>query len=151
MKLSDRAEEILEALWIAVEEKGRGYAERDKIRIAEDDPAYEELTSLAYIEVKEGRVGSGQFAALGWLLEKNGFYGLRVDYSRNVTDATFERTRVTRDGKRYEVENYADAGPFELWVVQRAIKGVASSIEWEKPTTWSECPKWDKPQVAQHE
>jgi DtxR family Mn-dependent transcriptional regulator len=56
MKLSDRAEEILEALWIAVEEKGRGYAERDKIRIAEDDPAYEELTSLAYIEVKEGRV-----------------------------------------------------------------------------------------------
>src|SRR5512141_2895436 len=56
MKLSDRAEEILEALWIAVEEKGRGYAERDKIRIAEDDPAYEELTSLAFIEVKEGRV-----------------------------------------------------------------------------------------------
>jgi DtxR family transcriptional regulator, Mn-dependent transcriptional regulator len=56
MKLSDRAEEILEALWIAVEEKGRGYAERDQIRIAEDDPAYEELTTLAYIEVKEGRV-----------------------------------------------------------------------------------------------
>jgi DtxR family Mn-dependent transcriptional regulator len=56
MKLSDRAEEILEALWIAVEEKGQGYAERDKIRIAEDDPAYEELTALAYIEVKEGRV-----------------------------------------------------------------------------------------------
>ena len=56
MKLSDRAEEILEALWIAVEEKGQGYAERDKIRIAEDDPAYDELTALAYIEVKEGRV-----------------------------------------------------------------------------------------------
>ena len=56
MKLSDRAEEILEALWIAVEEKGQGYAQRDKIRIAEDDPAYDELTSLAFIEVKEGRV-----------------------------------------------------------------------------------------------
>ena len=56
MKLSDRAEEILEALWIAVEEKGQGYAERDKIRIAEDDPAYDELTALAFIEVKEGRV-----------------------------------------------------------------------------------------------
>ena len=32
MKLSDRAEEILEALWIAVEEKGQGYAELDKIQ-----------------------------------------------------------------------------------------------------------------------
>ena len=56
MKLSDRAEEILEALWIAVEEKGQGYAQRDNIRIAADDPAYDELTSLAFIEVKEGRV-----------------------------------------------------------------------------------------------
>jgi len=56
MKLSDRAEEILEALWIAVEEKGQGFAEREAIRIAADDPAYEELTGLAFIEVKEGRV-----------------------------------------------------------------------------------------------
>ena len=56
MKLTDRAEEILEALWIAVEEKGQGYAEREKIRVAADDPAYDELTSLAYIEVNEGRV-----------------------------------------------------------------------------------------------
>ncbi|HEY6873929.1 MAG TPA: metal-dependent transcriptional regulator [Geobacteraceae bacterium] len=56
MKLSDRAEEILEALWIAVEEQGQGYAEREKIRVAADDPAYRELTALAFIEVKEGRV-----------------------------------------------------------------------------------------------
>lgn len=56
MKLSDSAEEILEALWIAVEEKGQGYAERDMIRVAVDDHAYEELTALAFIEVKEGRV-----------------------------------------------------------------------------------------------
>lgn len=56
MKLSDSAEEILEALWIMVEEKGQGYAERDMIRVAVDDHAYEELTALAFIEVKEGRV-----------------------------------------------------------------------------------------------
>jgi DtxR family Mn-dependent transcriptional regulator len=56
MKLSDRAEEILEALWIVVEEKGQGYAELGKIRVAADDPAYEELSSLAYIEVRDGRV-----------------------------------------------------------------------------------------------
>jgi DtxR family Mn-dependent transcriptional regulator len=56
MKLTDKAEEILEALWIAVEEKGKGFAELGSIKIAADDPAYQELTALAFIEVKEGRV-----------------------------------------------------------------------------------------------
>jgi DtxR family Mn-dependent transcriptional regulator len=56
MKLSDKAEEILESLWIMVEERGQGYAELEKIKVASDDPAYRELTSLAFIEVKEGRV-----------------------------------------------------------------------------------------------
>ncbi len=56
MKLSDKAEEILEALWIAVEEEGKGYAEVAEIKIAPDDPAYRELAALAFIEVREGRV-----------------------------------------------------------------------------------------------
>ncbi len=56
MKLSEKAEEILESLWIVVEEMGQGYAELEKIKVAADDPAYKELTSLAFIEVKEGRV-----------------------------------------------------------------------------------------------
>jgi DtxR family Mn-dependent transcriptional regulator len=56
MKLSDRAEEILEALWISVEEKGKGYAELPSIRVPQDDPAYGELTALAYIEVRDDRV-----------------------------------------------------------------------------------------------
>ncbi len=55
MKLSDKAEEILEAMWIAVEEEGKGYAELTDIKIAPDDAAYRELTSLALIEVREGR------------------------------------------------------------------------------------------------
>lgn len=56
MKLSDKAEEILEALWIAVEEEGKGSLEADAITIAKDDPAYAELTGLAFIEVKDSRV-----------------------------------------------------------------------------------------------
>ena len=56
MKLSEKAEEILEGLWIAVEERGQGYAELEKIKVGKDDPAYQELTALAFIEVKEGRV-----------------------------------------------------------------------------------------------
>lgn len=55
MKLSEKAEEILEAMWIAAEEEGQGFAEIDKIGIAPDDPAYKELAKLAFIEVKEGR------------------------------------------------------------------------------------------------
>ncbi len=56
MKLSDKAEEILEALWIAAEEEGHGFAEMEKIGIPSDDPAYGELTALAFIEVKGGRL-----------------------------------------------------------------------------------------------
>jgi DtxR family Mn-dependent transcriptional regulator len=56
MKLSDRAEEILEALWIAVEEKQQGYAEMDAIRVPPGDSAYDELAALAFIEVRDGRV-----------------------------------------------------------------------------------------------
>ena len=56
MKLSDKAEEILEALWIAVEEKGQGYGEKERIQVPADDPAYRELTDLAYVEVRDGRV-----------------------------------------------------------------------------------------------
>ena len=56
MKLSEKAEEILESLWIVVEEMGHGYAELEKIKVAADDPAYGELTNLAFIEVREGRV-----------------------------------------------------------------------------------------------
>jgi len=56
MKLSEKAEEILEALWIAVEEEGQGFAELEKIGVAADDPAYRELTKRAFIEIKEDRV-----------------------------------------------------------------------------------------------
>ena len=56
MKLSDKAEEILEALWIAVEEEGKGYAEQETIRVGPDDPSYQDLAALAFIEVQGGRV-----------------------------------------------------------------------------------------------
>jgi DtxR family Mn-dependent transcriptional regulator len=56
MKLSDKAEEILEALWIACEEEGKSYLEMEEIKVPAADPAYGELTSLAFIEVREARV-----------------------------------------------------------------------------------------------
>lgn len=56
MKLSEKAEEILEAMWMAIEEKGEGYAALEKIGIAPDDPALGELAKLALIEKKNGRL-----------------------------------------------------------------------------------------------
>ena len=56
MKLTEKAEEILEALWIESEEKGRGFAELDRMQIEASDAAYQELASQALIEIKGGRL-----------------------------------------------------------------------------------------------
>src|SRR4030042_4412786 len=56
MKLSEKAEDILEALWIAVEEEGRGCAELEKAGVAAEDPAWKQLTQLALVEIKESRL-----------------------------------------------------------------------------------------------
>jgi hypothetical protein len=95
-----------------------------------------------FCEVKEGRIRRGEFARLGWLVEREGFFDLSLEYQRNVTHATFEDTRVTRTGKVYAVSNYAGAGPFALWTIQRAIEGVAATAEWEKTDSQQKCPAW---------
>ncbi|MHC1697259.1 MAG: metal-dependent transcriptional regulator [Geobacteraceae bacterium] len=56
MKLSEKAEEILEELWIEVEEEGHVFTDMEKIPLTPEDPVFQELTDLALIEVKEGRV-----------------------------------------------------------------------------------------------
>jgi DtxR family Mn-dependent transcriptional regulator len=56
MKLSEKAEEILEKLWMEVEEQGNVFTDMDQIPLAEDEPVYRELTDSAFIEVKDGRV-----------------------------------------------------------------------------------------------
>ena len=56
---------------------------------------------------------------LAWTLEKNGYFTLQGDYQRNITDSAFVSTRVTRNGKKYEVVVYAGGGPLELWMIHR--------------------------------
>lgn len=79
---------------------------------------------------------------LATLVEKNGFFELQPEYSRNITHQVFQDTRVRRKGEVKEVSNYAGAGPFELWQIEVAIEGVAASIDWEKTYETGECPKW---------
>lgn len=56
MKLSEKAEEVLEALWIAVEEEGAAFLDPVKMNIPADDPAYRELTGLALVELRQGMI-----------------------------------------------------------------------------------------------
>jgi hypothetical protein len=95
-----------------------------------------------FCEVRDGRIGQGEFARLAWLVEKSGFLNLSPEYYRDITHAAFENTRVTKSGKVHAVSNYAGAGPFELWVIQHAIEGVAASAEWEKTSSQQKCPPW---------
>ena len=56
MKLSEKAEEILEALWIAVEERGAAFLDPVVMGFPADDPSYRELTEQALIELRQGMV-----------------------------------------------------------------------------------------------
>jgi len=95
-----------------------------------------------YCEVKEGEITWQGFAALAWTIQNGGFFGLQAEYWRNVTDAEFANTRVTRAGTTKEVSNYASAGPLALWIMERAMEGVASDIEVKKTTRMAKCPRW---------
>jgi DtxR family Mn-dependent transcriptional regulator len=56
MKLSEKAEEILEALWIAVEEGGAAFLDPEKTGFPTDDTAFQELTGHAMIEIRQGMI-----------------------------------------------------------------------------------------------
>lgn len=55
MKLSEKAEEILESMWVLIEENGRGFADAEQLSATHDDPAIHELTTGAFIEDRDGR------------------------------------------------------------------------------------------------
>ena len=56
MKLSEKAEEVLEALWVAVEEEGQAFLDPEKMGFVADDPTYRELAGHALIEIRQGMV-----------------------------------------------------------------------------------------------
>ncbi|NMC75257.1 MAG: metal-dependent transcriptional regulator [Geobacteraceae bacterium] len=55
-KLSEKAEEILEKLWMETEEEGNLFTDMEKIPLTPHEPVFQELTDWALIEVKEGQV-----------------------------------------------------------------------------------------------
>lgn len=53
MKLTDRAEEILETLWIKLVEEKK---ERCDVSILKDDESLKELVNLGYVEIKDSQI-----------------------------------------------------------------------------------------------
>ncbi len=56
MKISHQAEDILEALWIATQEKREHGALHETLGISPNDPELNELARLAFVEIKGERV-----------------------------------------------------------------------------------------------
>lgn len=56
MKLSDKAEEILEMMWIAIEEKGGSFLDSEQVGTPLSDPVVAELRENALVEVRQGRL-----------------------------------------------------------------------------------------------
>lgn len=54
MKLSDHAEEILEAMWIALEEEGAAFYDPALMQLADDDAGCRELVAKSLVEVRRG-------------------------------------------------------------------------------------------------
>lgn len=102
-----------------------------------------------FCEVKKGKIYGEQFAMLAWTLERNGFFALSARYDRNVTEAAFVSTRVTREGKQHDVVDYARGGPLELWIIEATVEGVSSSIDWNTSEPLPKCPRWDEAKAPQ--
>lgn len=56
MRVSAKAEEILESLWIATEEQGDPAADLSALGVEADDQGLAELLGLAYVEMHAGRI-----------------------------------------------------------------------------------------------
>jgi hypothetical protein len=93
-----------------------------------------------YCEVKDGQIAEDDFAKLAFFIERSGYCALQPEYDRTVTHAAFEITSVMRNGKLYNVSDYASAGPLALWAIPQAISGLAENATWEKVATQSNCP-----------
>ena len=103
-----------------------------------------------YCKVETAKLYPKEFAMLAWAIEKNKFYGLKHQYSANVTEGDFYSTRVIRDGVPHEVVDYVQSGPIELWTIEQLIDGVSGSLEWQAQPEISKCPRWDgeKPKAS---
>lgn len=80
----------------------------------------------------QGRVDQKDFARLAELLDQQGYFALKEQYTTGISCGPSVITRVLRGRKHWIVMNYGDGGPARLWGMERAILYIADGIKWEK-------------------
>ncbi len=80
-------------------------------------------------EVREGRLGAGEFDTLARLLVQRGFFQLADRYGDpELQDGAWTTVRVTRGSQKKEVFVREDAAPPELRAVETAIDDLSLRI-----------------------
>ncbi len=108
-----------------------GFCPVDTVTLRADGSAvYEGKQHVPRIGRYPGSVSPRDFNRLSRFLQDQGFFQLKPRYAVPATDLPTIVTVVTRNGRQVRVENYGDAGPESLWLIERAILGVASTVAW---------------------
>lgn len=79
-----------------------------------------------------GEIEQSDFDKIAELLDRLGFGNLSSSYSSNDPEKQSVVTSVSYNDGEKKVENKGDAGPMELWTVEKVIDGVVQDIYWEE-------------------
>lgn len=105
-----------------------------KVTFCSDGTAYYE--GEAHVEklgIYKGIIDDNDFESLLTLMEKLSFKGLSDEYSTPVTDCANTITTMLVNGDEVKkVNNYAEAGPVEIWAIEKVIDGIINDIYWER-------------------
>lgn len=81
-----------------------------------------------------GKISAQNFERLAQLIESQDFFDLADVYKPDRKlgeDDSLVIIVVTRGGADKKVEDYSDTSPFKFWLIEQAVEGVASRIDWQ--------------------
>ena len=112
-----------------------GLCPEDRLQLRSDGTAeYTGIRGVELIGEYQGFVDPLHFRRLTRLLRRSGFFHMRERYEADATDLPSHITTASGRRFRKSVENYGDAGPDRLWVIETALLGIAATIRWEPVT-----------------
>jgi hypothetical protein len=92
---------------------------------------YEGRRNVERIGTYTGRFLVNEFGKICYLIDELKIEGLRNSYRVHAKDRGSTVVRLVRaDLTEKVIEDYGNAGPIELWTLQRVIESVAHAIAW---------------------
>lgn len=93
---------------------------------------YEGKYYVDKIGTYSGTIDEEDFIRLSELMGKLDFVSLREKYLIDGHDQPNVLTTVVLEDGTKSVSNYGEAGPVEIWAVERVIDSIVEDIYWEK-------------------